>query len=264
MDSIDVKVLKSAELGSNLLNVSENDLRTQQTQLTRKKPLNIVRYVPSSDGVGLEKETLTSGEFIESVFLYFPVQENDKSIQLFYKEGSVLVSLDPQKYGFPIDTKVQIDPQYIDLELNERSRNLYDSVLSNDNPNLNYLLDSVAKIVNDSMEYDVHRLTNVIDAEDKLSDSVYDYSPVGDEVQLGICVDAGKQIRNLLGSLNLESRIGGSYVSANGSNSNISHDTTLVFDKERGHWAVLNSKSATKNYNLTPKEKLSELGSPFY
>ena len=87
------------------------------------------------------------------------------------------------------------------------------------------------------------------------------YRPTGEEVMKGTCVDAGELIRTILGSLGMEDRLKYSYVQAR--NNFAPHNTTVVFDKISGEWAVINSKSPTKPYNLTPKDKLVELGKPY-
>ena len=83
------------------------------------------------------------------------------------------------------------------------------------------------------------------------------YQPHGDEVMKGACDTAGGLIRELLFGL----MIGEPYrfMHVTSAKGEVLHDTTMVFDRQRGYWAIVNSKSPTKPYNLVPKDRLEEL-----
>jgi hypothetical protein len=150
------------------------------------------------------------------------------------------------------------------LDLSSQAESAYQRILGSKEINLNELLDTVGFIVNHSMEYDFDKFRSQCQREES-------YAPVGaaresyrisgHEVSKGTCVDSGLQIRSILGSLGLEEKYKFLDVSSvNGS----SHDITVVFDKKSGEWAVINSKSPSKPYNLVPKNRLVELGSPYF
>jgi hypothetical protein len=90
----------------------------------------------------------------------------------------------------------------------------------------------------------------------------FGYRPTGREVMKGVCTTAGYFIRQIMHHLGLEDSIKFSHVTSC-TERLANHDTTLVFDRGTGHWAVINSKSPIKPYNLVPKDRLPDLGRPY-
>lgn len=173
-----------------------------------------------------------------------------------------VVPLSSDKYGFSSSRNVRVRGKSNKIKISPEAQRLHDEMFANDEVPLNAALETIARCINDSMEYDV----TVIESgnysqefKDKIKSS--GYKPRGDETLKGVCVDAGKLIRQLLGQTLSDSMLRYTHV---GSRTEISaHDTTLVFDIESGEWAVINSKSPLKQYNVVSKEKLPELGYPY-
>lgn len=215
------------------------------------------------DGVWKEPEDYSD------IYFFFPKQSDSLDISLGFNH----IALQPEKYGFSQDKVVEISPKEIELNLSKPAKETYNKILLSREMPLNELLESVGRIVNDSIKFDFESVKQDIlkasygDIEyniSKWNELEKKYTPSGIEVMTGVCKHAGKMIRDILQSLNLRD-IRYCHVSANGSDNRdmISHDTTLVFDKNTGEWAVINSKSPRKLYNLVPKEKLPELGRPY-
>ena len=91
---------------------------------------------------------------------------------------------------------------------------------------------------------------------------VREYKPNGDETLVGYCTHAGDQIRILLTQFIMDPNLRFANVSSPILQV-VGHDTTLIFDIETQNWAVINSKSPIKLLNLTPFERLHEIGRPY-
>ena len=173
------------------------------------------------------------------------------------------VALAPTEYGFSDERVVTLKPKEIEglkSRLSPEAAERYNQILHSSKLSFNYLLESVGFIVNHSMAYDKTKFNDFIKA-DELQREVQQYVQEGHETMKGICSDAGTLIRKILYSLGIDDSLGVSFAQSH--NGKTAHDTTLVFDKKSGEWAVINSKSPTKEYNLVPKDKLCELGAPY-
>ncbi len=215
--------------------------------------------------------------FVYDHYFFFPKTDDTVDVTIEY---CMHIPLKPENYGFPDGRMVGIKPRRRKLELSDMARDEYESLLKKRQVPANKLFESAGFIINDSMEYDFESLWwgarvfffennrgNEVKTERQLREFKAEtedcsYTPTGREVTKGICVTAGSYIRFLLRSLNMEDRIAFTHVTAQ-TNDIVSHDTTLVFDRGTGHWAVINSKSPLKPYNLVPFEKLEELGRPY-
>jgi hypothetical protein len=198
-------------------------------------------------------------------YLYFPKAKNSVSIPVTSADiYELCVPLKMDDYGFG-ETIIKYNATKIDVKLSEEAGEVYDNIIKSKEMAGDELMNSVGFMINESMEYDSAKLMAPFLLHGRSVDEkmfIGDYEPTGKEVMKGICMDAGRVIRKVLRNLNMEktkkildveSISGGLW----------SHDTTTVFDTETGNWAVINSKSPVKKYNLVPKEKLSELGRPY-
>lgn len=225
----------------------------------------VVGYIPkpgwSYTALDGEKKIV---EPSEDIYLFFPKQKDSIEIPLG-DQNEVFIAPQLVKYWFPLERKVKISPQRLELKLSDIARTTYELLLGLQELPLTKLLGSVGFIENDSMEYDFEKLRR-LEIEAGKDPSKWDpiqkgYKPTRREKIKGICTDAGGIIRKLLLSLGLDTSIGFTHVRTNDGFSN--HDTTLVFDKQDGRWVVINSKSPTKDYILIPKYRLPELGQPY-
>jgi hypothetical protein len=178
------------------------------------------------------------------------------------------IDLDRDKYGFQTDRSVQISPSQLGLTLSPQAVEVYQRLIRSGTVSINNLLESVGFIINDSIEYDYDGLISV--QRDYGSDTSRtekeqrDYTPTGNEKMKGLCHDAGKLIRQLFQSLQLDERYQFIRVTCPElPNGTINHDTTLFVDLSSGEWAVVNSKYPVHSFNLVPEERLSELGRPY-
>lgn len=187
-------------------------------------------------------------------WVYFDKAGSDVKIPVEYSGFVIPLSL--SKYGFPNARKIKTKKTTSDgLFAGKRE------------VALNEALETITGCVNESMEYDMERVYQAVDSgglpqEFKSAVMTSGYRPKGDETFKGICGDAGRRIRNVLaGKLADQTALRCIHVSSQ--SKGVSHDTTLIFDTAGGGWAVLNSKSPLKPYNLVPKERLHELGRPY-
>lgn len=237
----------------------------QRTNITLEELRSYVRgYIPKpawSFTDGDEKKVVPASE---DVYFFFPFREGSVELKIG-DQIEMFAALQREKYGFSPEQRVRINPSRLELTLSEQARQKYESILNSGEIVVNDLLEAVGFIVNHSMEYDFEKIRRMDkqqgDDPSRWDEVQRNYKPTGEEVIKGICTDAGLMIRGILGSLGIEDRLKYTYVS---SSNNLSyHDTTCVFDKTSGEWAVISSKSPTKPYNLTPKNRLAELGFPY-
>ena len=135
------------------------------------------------------------------------------------------------------------------------------------NPKLMKKLESVAKNVNDSMEYDFKAAKLIVVKNQKCNDNLEErveqfvknapYRPTGKETQKGICSDAGCQIRDKLNKIK-DVKFHWLKTKRERHGLDIEHDTTFVYNPETLEWAVLNSKSPYLQFNVFPKELLTK------
>jgi len=202
-------------------------------------------------------------------FVYFKPKK--ESIGVYVGEYKIPLSLD--NYGFLDSRIVKLNKSYDGgLKFSESMKEEYNSLFENDKISLNIALETIAKCVNNSIRFDIEGLSKKFHdqgctwcsgfSEEFLRLAKDSYKPFGDETLVGICSDAGRIIRSLISKNIEENIIQYTHISAQSKLS--THDTTLILDTREGIWAVVNSKSPLKKYNLVPKEQLQELGSPYY
>jgi hypothetical protein len=200
------------------------------------------------------------------LYVFFDKEKQTDTILIdINRQYKFLIPLEREKYGFSPNQKVAINPSRLELDLSKDPTKVYETILNSKEMNANELFENIGYIVNHSMLYDFSKVfmpgEEKEEGASKWNEVIKNYQPNGDEVLSGICVDAGKLIRQFLSSLNMEDNFG--YTAVTSSTDFSSHDTTVVFNKINGDWAVINSKSTLKHYNLTPKDKLIELGEPY-
>ena len=203
----------------------------------------------------------------EDKFSYF--KPRTEGVRLYIDEH--IISLHLQDYGFSDSKIVNLRKANLEFDMPEDLKSMYNQLLDKEVAPLNQSLEALTKCVNDSMEFDCELIRKLAGKEEEFPgyytrfyDAIKkaDYSPKGTETMKGICGDAGKLIRRAINKIIEDENLRYSHLSAQ---SKITvHDTTLVFDIKTANWAVLNSKSPLKKYNLVPKEKLNELGSPYW
>ena len=213
--------------------------------------------------------------------VYFFFTKNDRSVIVpIAGEPQLAIAFDLERYGFSDDEHIKISPRRIDLPLYPDAKRKYEKLLFSKSMRSNFLFEDVGFIVNDLMEYNFERLRalriehqealgikkkererDMEEFDERVEHAKKVYKPSGKEVVRGVCKDAGDRIRELLLSLRMEELYG--YTYARSDSSETLHDTTLVFNKRRGRWVVINSKSPVKPWNLVPKEALPEFGRPF-
>lgn len=224
---------------------------------------NVTGFVPKKSLQFKINGKLTPKKPSEDIYFYFQKDENSVNILVGNYVG--YVPLATEKYGFNGETS-KLNPQVVgELDLNDISRERYHALASRQEAKLSEILETVGSVVNSSMRYDFDK---IIEKEKSLghisdwSEAKSKYIPTGEEVSQGVCFDAGKQIRNILSNLGMESKYKVRHVSS--SKNGFMHDTTLVFNEESGAWGVINSKSPTKEFNFATRGQLEELGSPYY
>ncbi len=181
--------------------------------------------------------------------------------------GTYVIPLRMEKYGFPDARTVRVDKGGRVTGVSPEVESLYRGLFEREEVPLNEALEILGKTVNDSMEYDIDALNgrdDISSASQELIERVKasGYIPTGQETVKGICKDAGPLIRALLGYTLRDSSL--KYIGIDSINeTGDSHDITLLLDPETENWVIVNSKSPLKPYNIVPREKLQELGSPF-
>ncbi len=252
----------------NILNLYEENEISSNLNINELRQ-NVSGYIP------IKPFTLTNknngnkfgGNPINDIYFFFKKDEGDRTIRL---SESMYLSLNSDKYGFD-NKKIQINPQKIkNLKLSNEATKMYEQLLNSNSINLDEILEKTGYMINSSMEYDFKKIKSFEKTEkgstgysiEQWKEEEKLYKPTGLEVKKGICRDAGKQIREVLFNLELLNKYGITHVQS--SYDGLLHDTTLVFDKQKGNWEVINSKnSETKQFNLANKEQLKELGSPY-
>lgn len=247
-----------ADLESKLKNFNPSNRSNISLDELRK---NVNGYVPEDNPTSIQY-----GYVSKVVYFYFPKTSSSLDIK-FAGHFELFIPLEPSNYGFPDESVVKFDPVPLDLSLTQEAKKAYSSILESREMPINELLEKVGFIVNSSMDYDFAKIIQ-LRREKGLDISHYENLSSAQRSQSkelsGLCSDAGDLIRGLLLSLNMEPRYGFTYVkSVSPADESNTHNTTLVFDKTTGRWAVINSKSPTILYNLVPKDKLPELGKPY-
>ncbi|MBU1203868.1 MAG: hypothetical protein KKG60_02240 [Nanoarchaeota archaeon] len=252
-----LKLNKPAEFS----NISPNELRAN---VVGYELLEIRRTAIVKDGKEYEIPP-------EAIYVFFMKEEGSLDIPII--QHHIYVPLHLDNYGFSPEKTTKINPKRLKLNLSNSGRKVYDKILHLREIRLSELLESVGFMINQSMEFDFEKAMKVIkndfvgkyhpgelkrilkEKEDILKSK--NYSPHGEEVMKGICSDAGELIRKVLVNLRVEKTLG---ILEKSFIDELSHNTTIVFDKKSGEWAIINSKSPRKFYNLVPKENLGEFG----
>jgi len=203
-------------------------------------------------------------------YKYFEPGEGDKDISYI----QLHIPLNLSNYGFPDSRRVKIDMEAkTKINLKPSMRQFYECMINTDEVPLNFVLETLTMVVNDSMEYDFEK---ALDGIKKYVDGytspkarmraqkeyqgfldgikICDYKPFGDETMHGICTDSGDLIRELVKITIIDPEL--RYTKTR---TNVHHDVTTVFDIETGNWVVLNSKSPLKLYYLVPKDIIPDL-----
>ncbi len=199
---------------------------------------------------------------IEDLYLYF--DKSPKSIDVKVGSG-IYIPFELNKYGFNLD-EINFEPTYVnEIPLNDSSKTQYMNLVNSRNESMPNILETIGSAVNNSIEYDFDRIKK-LERQDglfksDLSQARKTYNPTGKEITKGICRDAGKSIRKILGALGLPENY--KVIHSASEKNGLLHDNTIVFDKLSGNWGVINSKSPVKNFNYATKEQLVLLGKPY-
>jgi hypothetical protein len=224
---------------------------------------NVSGFVPKKSLQFKINGKLTPKKPSEDIYFYFNKSENSVDIPVGTYAG--YIPLQNEKYGFSGETS-RLNPNKAEgLNLNNASRERYEALTSKQETTLPEILETVGSVVNSSMRYDFDKIIEKEKSLGHVSDwgeAKSKYTPTGEEVSQGVCFDAGKQIRNILYNLGMDSKYKIKHVSS--SKNGFMHDTTLVFNEESGAWGVINSKSPTKEFNFATKEQLEKLGHPYH
>ncbi len=265
-------------------NISEHDIRQYIKDISYKpKSKFTIKWVSKDEWISENKSEVVDeiSQIIQDKWIYFT---------LFFSNVWANVTIDlwawfnlPLKshdYWFDSNYNIHITPNLHnqpDIELDPQLRKIYDSIFCKQDIQINHLLESIGKIVNDSMLYDFDYIKNrqLLEAKWWLN---YDeneirnrwditmretYIPTWLETNQWVCWNAWKSIRNILWTIWLPEHIKYMNISSYKAWSSCGHDTTLLFDINTGNWAVINSKSPTKHFNLTAKADLSQLWTPY-
>jgi hypothetical protein len=207
---------------------------------------------------------------IKEKFVYFMPNQNDIRIRYSNNSEEYIVSLMHENYGFPNSRIVKLKGFKAVLFLSQEAEEKYNKHIGRKKASLNESLETIAKCINDSIKFDIEMVENNYKTG-KLGWQDYkelvrilkesNYMPNGNETISGVCEDAGRFIRKILRESVIDDNLRYMRVSARSKISR--HDTTTVFDIKTREWAVVNSKSPLKQYNLVPNEKLEELGYPY-
>ncbi|MAG91816.1 hypothetical protein CMO83_04015 [Candidatus Woesearchaeota archaeon] len=221
---------------------------------------------------------------------------DDKKHHFFNPTGDIIVSdenvggfipFHNRDYIFSHDRTVEIADGSVSIRLTPASGALLTELMNKGQVPLNEALEIIGKAVNNSYRYDISgaikRVRNsalgrrayyagkgysedrcripMTEAREFVR-GVRGYRPQGDETLVGYCTHAGNHIRALLSQFVVDPKL--RYINVfDRTLRAATHDTTLVFDIESQHWAVINSKSPLKPFNLVPFERLKEFGYPY-
>lgn len=182
-------------------------------------------------------------------------------------DTTLRIALDLDDYGFPPEAAVALDPKpmFEKPPFSPPYEDLYRQLFEVRTYGLAQLLEAVGAIINGSMAYDFSKMPDPRPASAYQGPTPFSreelakqHPPRGNETLKGQCQDAGHLIRRLLLSLHPAKTllIAELTTQARG----FFHDVTLVFDTLTSRWALVNSRSPLKPYNLIPKERLPDLG----
>jgi hypothetical protein len=207
-------------------------------------------------------------KLLDYKYCYFMPEGNEINIPACI---DYIIPISMKNYGFSDSRAVKLDKSENENIFSFACQQRYDKFFENDSAALNLALETIAGCVNDSFEFDIHEIEESINSRkggfDTYTKELIDifksagYKPTGDETMKGTCTESGNVIRNIINNRLIDDNL--RYLKVNTLSQISSHDTTLIFDITGGGWAVVNSKSPLKPYNLVPKEKLEEIGIPF-
>ena len=200
----------------------------------------------------------------EEVYVFFLPRNTSIKIRLA-DHFEIIAPLEASNYGFPDSTRVRISPYRMQFQLSEKEEQAYEQLLRETEIPINKLLETVGFIINSSMAYDFDKIIGLTREREHDASFFEELRNVSqkpcDASFSGICTDAGELIRMLLRSLQLDQTFLFTHVSSTDGQS--THDTTTFFDTQTGKWAIINSKSPTKQYNLVPASQVTALGAPY-
>jgi hypothetical protein len=177
---------------------------------------------------------------------------------VYLQKEKIAVNYD--KYCFPGNITCSINPVQPTFSSNVRfnPESLYrlNKILNLKEAPLNRLIETVGRIVNDSMEYDFERAAEK-DKKFDWSATRNAYKPTGKETMKGVCSDAGLLIRCILKSLRFEKHIMFYKIATIGT---VAHDLTLVYDSNTERWVLISSKRGVEESILVPKQELARFG----
>lgn len=250
------------DLEAQLRRIDEACFSVERTNIQRDQVITAIQgYVTIPQRV-FPKTPVAESTQLREMYFFFPPSEDARLIPLW--DSWCVVPLRLDCYGFS-EEAMDMQPERISLELSAAAETQYRRIVGMRKIGIADLLETVGFITNDSMRYDFDKII-AIDRElgndtAKWEQMRMGYTQSSREVTSGICTDAGNSIRKILSSLNIEKRF--AFLSVGVTGVLRSHNTTLFFDRDTSRWAVINSKSPTKVYNLVPKERLGELGYPY-
>jgi len=262
-------------------NIGDEDIRNNIKDISYNKKFSIINKT------GSKNEEWTS-EIDEISHI---LKDKNINITLFFKKqwadinihrGSIDIPLCLDKYWFEDKESIHIKPivgRKSEINLHPKLKKMYDNMFDEQDIFINELLENIGKVVNDSIAYDFDYMKekqlqenkqvsfNSEEEREKEEEKIREardikmretYIPTWIETNKGVCHHAGTMIRNILSKIWLPTNI--KYLEISTSSWwPASHDTTLVFDRNTGNRAIVNSKSPTKNFNLAWKEDLPKL-----
>jgi len=194
-------------------------------------------------------------------YFYFEPEENSRYIPVDYS-GDIFVPLNPELYGFDSNDKTKLNPHTMNIPLSESVKKQYLELITKKEIDIPTLLETAGYLVNESMDYDFEAMEGSSGIDWVALKK--NFRKREDPVLKGVCHNAGDYIIQLLTSLGIEDRYKFVHTKAYSEDYiSTSHITTTFFDTQTGKWAVINSISPSKDYNLTPEDKLQELGQPY-
>ena len=214
-------------------------------------------------GFAIQLEGDTEPTRVQHALTYFPNGD------VYFPIGGrpeVRVPLSMDNYGFPNSRKAKFAKNRRVAGLSKDTEQAYSSLFDRDDVTLNEALNAIGMAVNGSMEYDLDMLEqgnnsrnypNRQEIVEYIERARASYKTTGEETVKGMCGQAGYLIRTVLGYHLKDPNL--RYTCASSENG-VAHDITVVFDTLDGNWAIINSKSPIKPYNLVPKDRLSEFG----
>lgn len=170
--------------------------------------------------------------------------------------GGRVLPMALRRYGFPRGRTVKLTDDRL-TGFAPEAQVAYDGLMARGVVSLPRALGTITRAVNRSMAYDLDGLPAALQAGARATG----YRLRGDETCVGRCGDAGGLIRAVL-DRSLDDPSLETFATAT-SIGGAAHDVTIVRDRQHGSWAVLNSLSPLKPFDLVPRHRLELFGAPF-